>query len=97
MQSRSEGSTKDMSVFTEQKDLEAVTEMISRMPNMYSDRMMLLGCSQGALVSSLAATANPDRYKGLILIYPALLIPETAESMLEKTKIRKSRTRISAS
>lgn len=86
MHSRSEGSTKDMSVFTEEADLEAVTAMISRLPNIDPQRIMLLGCSQGALVSALTATSNPDTYMGLILIYPALLIPESAESMLEQTK-----------
>ncbi|MCM1138676.1 MAG: glycosyl hydrolase 53 family protein [Muribaculum sp.] len=86
MKSRSEGSTKDMSVFTEEADLEAITAMISRLPNIDAKRIILLGCSQGALVSALTATSNPNRYQGLILIYPALLIPETADAMLEKTK-----------
>lgn len=86
MRSRSEGDTKNMSVFTEEIDLEAVTAMICRLPNIDPQRVMLLGCSQGALVSALTATSNPDKYKGLILIYPALLIPESADAMLEKTK-----------
>lgn len=86
MKSRSEGSTKDMSVFTEEADLEAITAMISRLPNIDANRIMLLGCSQGALVSALTATTHPQKYQGLILIYPALLIPESADSMLEKTK-----------
>lgn len=86
MHSRSEGSTKDMSVLTEQADLEAVTRMIERMPNINPDKMMLLGCSQGALVSTITAGDNPGKYAGLILIYPALLIPETADAMLDKTK-----------
>lgn len=84
--SRSEGLTTDMSVFTEEADLEAVTEMISRLPNINADEIMLLGCSQGAFVSALTATTTPEKYKGLILIYPALLIPETADMVLEQTK-----------
>ena len=47
---------------------------------------MLLGCSQGALVSSLAAANDVNNYQALILVYPALGIPETAKQMLEKTK-----------
>lgn len=86
MNSRSEGKTSDMSVYTELSDLEAVTSMIERLPNIDSERMMLLGCSQGALVSAMTAYENPGRYKGLILIYPALGIPASAEAMLEATK-----------
>ncbi|MCM1490994.1 MAG: glycosyl hydrolase 53 family protein [Muribaculum sp.] len=86
MNSRSEGKTSDMSVYTELADLESVTSMIERLPNIDSNRMMLLGCSQGALVSTMTAYENPGRYKGLILIYPALGIPASADAMLESTK-----------
>lgn len=84
--SRSEGKTTDMSVYTELADLEAVTSMIERLPNIDAERIMLLGCCQGALVSTMTAYENPDRYKALILIYPALGIPESAPKMLETTK-----------
>ncbi|GEM_PF-40394 len=86
MNSRSDGKTTDMSVYTEVADLEAVTDMIKRLPNIDSDRIMLLGCSQGALVSTMTAYANPGAYKALILIYPALGIPASADRMLESTK-----------
>lgn len=86
MKSRSEGKTTDMTVYTELADLEAVTGMIERLPNIDPDRIMLLGCSQGALVSTMTACENPGRYKALILIYPALGIPMSAENMLESTK-----------
>lgn len=84
--SMSEGKTTDMSVYTEVADLEAITGVLERMPNIDSDRLMLLGCSQGALVSTMTAYRNPGRYHGLMLIYPALGIPGTASRMLESTK-----------
>ncbi|MCM1093416.1 MAG: alpha/beta fold hydrolase [Lachnospiraceae bacterium] len=86
MNSRSDGKTTDMSVYTELADLEAISDMIEKLPNIDSERIMLLGCSQGALVSTMTAYENPQRYKGLILVYPALGIPDTASQMLENTK-----------
>ena len=86
MNSLSSGKTTDMSIFTEKDDLEAVTRTIQSLPNIDADRIMLLGCSQGALVSSLAAANHVNNYQALILVYPALGIPETAKQMLEKTK-----------
>ena len=86
MKSRSEGKTTDMNIFTEQTDLEAITRTIRRLPNVDAARVMLLGCSQGGLVASITAAANPTDYKAMILVYPALGIPETARQMLEQTK-----------
>ena len=86
MHSRSEGKTTDMSIFTEQADLEAITRTIKRLPNIDTHRVMLAGGSQGGLVASITAAANPADYKSLILLYPAFVIPETARNMLEKTK-----------
>lgn len=86
MHSKSDGKTTDMSPYTELSDLEAITDVIGRMPNIDPNRIMLLGCSQGALVSTMTAYENPDKYKGLILIYPALGIPDSAPQMLESTK-----------
>lgn len=78
--------TRFMSVLNQKEDLEHISKMLRRMPMIDSSRMMLLGCSQGALVSTLTAGAHPDSYKGLILIYPALGIPESVDAMLQQTK-----------
>lgn len=86
MNSRSEGKTTDMSVFTEKTDLEAIIRRIKSLPNINHDEIMLLGCSQGALVSTITAAANRDDVKALILMYPALGIPESADAMLERSK-----------
>ncbi|MCM1450926.1 MAG: glycosyl hydrolase 53 family protein [Clostridium sp.] len=86
MYTTSEGKTTEMSPYTELRDLEAITDRIEKMPNIDGDRMMLLGCSQGSLVSTMTAHENPGRYKALMLMYPALGIPETAPNMLAQTK-----------
>ena len=86
MASRSEGNTADMSVHTEEADLEAVVAALCRLPNIDSRRVSLLGCSQGALVSTITAADNPGMFNAVALIYPALGIPETAPFMLERTR-----------
>ena len=52
-QSRSDGSPYDMSIFTEQEDLEAVLSMIQNLEYVDTDHIFLLGSSQGGLVSRL--------------------------------------------
>ncbi len=86
MHSMSSGKTTDMSIFTEKNDLRAITRTVQSLPNIDTERIMLLGCSQGALVSSLVAADYVNDYQALVLVYPALGIPDTAKYMLEKTK-----------
>lgn len=74
--SQSDGSFQEMTVFTELKDLEAVMEYASRLPDVESRQLILMGCSQGGFVSALAAAAHPERVEKLVLFYPALCIPE---------------------
>ena len=75
-QSKSDGSTDDMTVFTEVDDLKAVIDDICRLPEVDADNVFLLGSSQGGLVSALTAEELAQRIKGLILFYPAFNIPE---------------------
>lgn len=82
--SRSEGVTTEMTIFTEQADLEEVTAAVKSWDFVDPDRVALLGCSQGGLVASVTAAANPELYKSLVLVYPALTIPATAPEMLKK-------------
>ena len=74
----SDGNTTDMTVLTEKEDLKAVLEYARSQPYTDEDRITLLGCSQGGLVSALAAAELQDRIDTLILIYPALSIPDDA-------------------
>lgn len=72
----SSGSTTQMSVLTEQADLEAMLECVRRFKGIRQDRIFLFGGSQGGLVSALTAAAHPQDVRGLILYYPALCIPD---------------------
>lgn len=82
--SRSEGKTTEMTILTEKENVEDITRQVKTWEFVDSTRVALLGCSQGGLVSALTAAYNPDMFKALVLVYPALLIPETAPRMLQQ-------------
>lgn len=75
-ESRSDGSTLDMTVFTEVEDLKAVLAEISALSYVDETQVYLFGTSQGGLVSALVANDQPESVKGLMLLYPAFNIPE---------------------
>lgn len=78
--SRSDGSTLEMSIFTEQADLEAVIAMLQGLNYVDSDNLFLMGTSQGGAVSAITAAANKEEIKGAILLYPAFcLVDQTKE------------------
>lgn len=72
------GKSTEMSVLTEREDLLAVLSYARTLPFADPDRITLAGCSQGGLVSALAAALRPEEVKRLILYYPALCIPDDA-------------------
>lgn len=74
----SEGDTRDMSVMTEKEDLSAVIAFAKAQTYTNNAPILLMGCSQGGLVSALMAAELGDEVGGLILQYPALLIPDAA-------------------
>ncbi len=76
----STGSTKEMTIFTEKQDLLSVISYAQNLEITDSSRLTLLGCSQGGLVSALAAADLRDEVEQLILFYPALCIPDDARS-----------------
>lgn len=81
MGSKSDGKTTDMSVLTEVMDLEAVMDHVLRLP--YIDRSkdtLLMGCSQGGFVSALTAVRKKEQVSRLVLVYPALCIPDDARA-----------------
>lgn len=76
---RSRGRTSvDMSVLTEKDDLNAVLDAVRARPEVGADHVILGGCSQGGLVSSLVAAERPGDVAKLFLLYPALSIPDDA-------------------
>lgn len=76
--SRSDGTTLEMSVFTEQADLEAVLAMVQGLDFVDPDRIFPLGTSQGGAVSAITAAEHADEIRGLILLYPAFVLVDNA-------------------
>ena len=81
---RSSGKTTEMSVLTEQEDLNTVLDGIEQLPETDRDNIFLMGESQGGFVSTCLAAATPDRVKGLILLYPAFVLQEHAIACLRE-------------
>jgi hypothetical protein len=76
----SDGKSADMTVLTEKADLMAVLRYVQSLPCVSADNISLLGCSQGAFVSMLVAKEIPDEISRLLLLYPALCIPDDARN-----------------
>lgn len=74
----SAGDSRDMSVLTEIEDLKAVIAFAKEQSYTSDEPLLLMGCSQGGLVAALTAAELPEEIGGLILQYPALLIPDAA-------------------
>jgi hypothetical protein len=74
--SQSEGRMEDMSIFTERQNLLDVLEMVRNWDCVDPSHVFLLGESQGGCVSAITAPQVADRIKALLLIYPALCIPD---------------------
>lgn len=76
--SLSDGKQSEMSVLTELEDLSAVIEYARSQDYTDENRILLMGCSQGGLVSALYASRHPENVEKLVLFYPALSIPDDA-------------------
>ncbi|HEX3022902.1 MAG TPA: alpha/beta fold hydrolase [Lachnospiraceae bacterium] len=74
--SKSELSTTEMTLFTEKEDLCAVIEEVKSWDTIDSDNIFVFGGSQGGMVSALVAEEHKDEIKGLLLLFPALCIPD---------------------
>lgn len=84
--SRSDGSTLEMSLFTEQADLEAVLNMIRLIPEVDSGNIFLMGTSQGGAVSAITAAARREGVKGAILLYPAFVMVDHAKDRFKSVE-----------
>lgn len=78
--SKSDGRSEDMTLFTELADLKAVYDHVRSLPFVEENRVSLLGCSQGGLVAAMAARTLELPPEKLILLYPALCIPDDARA-----------------
>lgn len=74
----SDGDSRDMSVLTEIEDLRSVIAYAKEQCYTSDEPLLLMGCSQGGLVAALTAAELQEEIGGLILQYPALLIPDAA-------------------
>ena len=74
--SRSEGRTEEMSIFTESRNLQDVLAMVRGWSFVDRRNIFLLGESQGGCVSAITAPLVRKQFNALILIYPALCIPD---------------------
>lgn len=78
--SRSDGSLLEMSVMTEVADMTAVLDEIAIQPFADKEHIFLMGASQGGLVAALTAAEKEQDIAGLVLYYPALIIPDVARA-----------------
>lgn len=81
--SQSDGSPLDMSLRTEQADLEAVIRMVQELDFIDADNLFLMGTSQGGAVSAVTAADYPNEIRGLILLYPAFIMAERANELFQ--------------
>lgn len=77
---KSDGKFSDMSIDTEKSDLNAVIAHVAALPYVDSSQLVLLGASQGGFVSCLVAAEHPELVRKLVLLYPALCIPDNARA-----------------
>lgn len=78
MRGKSDGKFSDMSIQTEKDDLKAVIAYVETRSDVAIEHLILLGASQGGFVSCLVASEYQERISKLILLYPALCIPDNA-------------------
>lgn len=76
--SRSGGTMREMSIFTEREDLRFVIEKMKTLECVDQSNLFLLGESQGGCVAGMTAPEYVDDLKGMIQYYPAFCIPDDA-------------------
>lgn len=74
--SRSDGSMQEMSVMTQVTDMKLLIGVLKKFDGFDTQKVYIGGESQGGLVAALTAAELKDEIAGLILLYPALYIPE---------------------
>lgn len=77
--SKSDGKFSDMTIDTEKEDLMSVINYVKALSYIDMQHLILFGASQGGFVSCLIAAELKEKIDKLILIYPALCIPDDAK------------------
>lgn len=75
---KSDGKFSDMSIDTEKEDLNTIINYVKNRRYVDITKLILFGASQGGFVSCLVAAECQEAVDKLILIYPALCIPDDA-------------------
>lgn len=81
--SRSDGDTAEMSVMTEVSDLEVIVNAASKWDFVDENKIVLLGTSQGGIVSAITAARQTDKISGLVLMYPAFLVSDAVHEQFD--------------
>ena len=92
--SRSDNNTMEMSILDEQKALEDIISHFKQQPDVDASRIILIGESQGGLVSALTAAKCKKDVSRLILVYPALCIPDNWNSRYPRVEDIPDTTRL---
>ena len=74
--SNSDGETTEMSLITEATDVQTVIAAAKQWDFVDPGKIILLGESQGGAASAIAAARSADDVYGLIMCYPAFMIPD---------------------
>ena len=94
VRSRSDSNTMNMSVIDEKEDVKHIVRYFRQQPDVDSTGIVLIGESQGGLVSALAAADLQNEVSRLILIYPALCIPDNWNERYPEGQVIPDTTRV---
>ena len=76
--------TEKMTLFTQKEELATALDHCKTLPRICGDKIFLFGGSQGGLVCVLLAEERARELKGLVLLFPALCIPDDWRKRFEK-------------
>ncbi|WP_236253616.1 alpha/beta hydrolase [Lactobacillus ultunensis] len=76
----------NMSIFTEEQNLETVLTAIRNRPDVDHNQVSLMGESQGGAVSAMLASKFPKKIRSLILLYPAFSITDYTQLAFKSIK-----------
>lgn len=76
----------DMSIYTEASNLMSVVNALTQRKDAQAGKVLLVGGSQGAVVSALLASQHPEKIKALALMYPAFSITHDAQQKYSSMK-----------
>lgn len=83
MESLSDGRMRNMTIGSECEDLKTVLICVKELDYVDRERIFLQGESMGGLISAMVASQCSDEIRGMVLWYPAFVIPEDARKRQE--------------